>query len=115
MKNQSRERDLVTTRLKQLIADLFGPDLTASEGVADHARLAGNGLGLDPSEAFELALCIEEEFGIALCDRPGTDRVFQSVASLVGLILASLRVKEAARRERLAVRPNLTVALAAPA
>jgi hypothetical protein len=115
MKNQSLERDLVTARLEHLVTDLFRPDLIAPEGIAAQAGPVGAGLGLDPSEVFELALCIEEEFGVAVCDRPDTDWVFQSIASLAGLILAGPRIEEAAGRDLPAVHPNLTEGLAARA
>lgn len=82
-------QDLLPSQLKQLVAALFRPDLLEPEAIPDDAPLLGGSCGVDSADVLELALCIEEEFGVAICGRPELHPVFDSIASLAGFIVAS--------------------------
>ena len=88
MKHRSRDRNLLPARLKQLVVDLFRLDILEPAGIADDEPLIGGSLGLDSFDAVELAICIEEEFGIALCSRGASHSAFASIASLADFIHA---------------------------
>lgn len=89
MKNQSFGQDLLPVRLKQLVVDLFRLDILEPANITDDETLFGGSLGLDSFDAVELALCIEEEFGIAICGREMSHSAFASIASLADFIHAS--------------------------
>lgn len=50
--------------------------------IEDDAPLFGSGLGLDSLDALELAVAIEERFGVSVPDGEEGRRVFASVAAL---------------------------------
>lgn len=61
------------------------------EGVApadipDDGPLFGGGLGLDSVDALELAIHVEEEFGVKIPDDGRAREAFASVAALAGWI-----------------------------
>ena len=74
--------------LKSLIVDtLFLEDVTAEE-IETEAPLFGDGLGLDSIDSLEIAMVLEERFGVTLEDDPDANReIFFSVASLAKFVL----------------------------
>ena len=75
---RSRIRDLIVSRLKLDIA----PDT-----IANDAPLFGEGLGLDSIDALELAMGLEEKYGVIITDDPErNEAIFASVASLADLV-----------------------------
>ena len=84
--NHASKQDLLPSRLKHLVADLFRPDITEPDTISDRAPLIGGNLGLDSSDALELALCVEEEFGLALYSPEDSLRAFSSISSLAVFI-----------------------------
>ena len=88
VKTRSFGRDLLPARLKQLVVELFRLDILEPERIADDEPLIGGSLGLDSLDAVELAIGIEEEFGIALCSRGVSHSAFASIASLADFIHA---------------------------
>ena len=63
--------------------------VTATEIDTD-APLFGNGLGLDSIDALEIAMVLEERYGVTLDDDPEENqRVFQSVRSLSNFVVES--------------------------
>lgn len=81
------------SRLKQLIAELFRMDLLEPDKIADYAPLIGGSLGLDSLDLLELAFCVEESFGVALCHRDGSLRSFTSIAGLADFIDAQMQTR----------------------
>ena len=73
--------------IKQLIIDsLMLEDLTAAEIESD-APLFIEGLGLDSIDALELAMALEERFGVKVGEDPEENqRIFASVASLAAFV-----------------------------
>lgn len=81
------EIETICDELKKLIVDTLAlEDVTAAE-IETAAPLFGEGLGLDSIDALELAMVLEERYGVALDDDPdGNREIFQSVKSLATFI-----------------------------
>jgi len=69
--------------LKELIVDALAlEDITAAEIETD-APLFVEGLGLDSIDSLEIAMVLEERYGVTLDDDPDTNKkIFESVRSL---------------------------------
>lgn len=111
MKDHRREqdRDMLSLRLKHLVADMFRLDLLEPEEISDSESLTGGDFDLDSLDKFELAMGIEEEFGVAIDSQVETHRAFASISSLTGFIRARLHKCPA---RPLAPRPQSLVASA---
>jgi len=88
VKSHCLDPDQLRSRLKHLIAELFRLDLVDPDKIADNEALIGGSLGLDSLDALELAMCVEEEFGITITSRAESVCAFTSIASLAGYIQA---------------------------
>lgn len=72
--------------LKQLLIDeLDLKDFNVAE-IDDHAALFGEGLGLDSLDALQLAMAVEERYGIEVPEDERAKEVFASVAALADYI-----------------------------
>lgn len=73
--------------IKQLIIDaLMLEDITAGEIDSD-APLFIEGLGLDSIDALELAMALQDRFGVQIQDDPDENReIFASVKSLAAFV-----------------------------
>ncbi len=82
--------EVLHAELKELIVKtLVLEDVTAAEIDTD-APLFGDGLGLDSIDALEIAMVLEERYGVTLGDDPEENqRIFQSVRSLANFIIES--------------------------
>jgi acyl carrier protein len=85
---KDHDQDPLSSRLKRLVADLFRLDLSARDSLSDHEPLFGGRLGLDSLDAIELAMSVEEEFGITIHTREESLSAFTSIASLADFIEA---------------------------
>ena len=74
-------KDLIVRELK-----LEGKDPTTIE---DEAPLFGEGLGLDSLDALQLAMSIEEHFGVRIPEGEEARPIFRSVASLSEYVASS--------------------------
>jgi acyl carrier protein len=81
------------SQLKHLVADLFRLDLLEPDLIGDDEPLMGGRLGLDEHELTELALCIEEQFGLKFCPLEESRHAFASTAALAGFIHAAGKPK----------------------
>jgi acyl carrier protein len=113
VKNRSLDQDLLPSRLKQLVVDMFRLDILEPEKIADDEPLIGGSLGLDSFDAVELAICIEEAFGIVLCSRGASHSAFASIASLADFIHACAPTSRACPPSPAAARITRSV-LASP-
>jgi acyl carrier protein len=86
VKHRSLDRVRVVSQLKLIVADLFRIDLLVPEDIADDAPLAGGSPGLDSIDLVELALCVEEEFGIAIRGDGEARKAFSSISNLADFI-----------------------------
>ena len=79
--------------LKKLIVDTLALDEVTAGEIEDDAPLFVEGLGLDSIDALEIAMVLEEQYGVVLDDDPDKNReVFESVRSLAAFV-AEHRVK----------------------
>lgn len=111
--NHATKQDLLPSRLKHLVADLFRPEIADPETISDHAPLLGGDLGLDSLDAVDLAICIEEEFGLSLASGEDLFRPFTSISSLASFIRIQTQTNPA-RARRTATR-TFSRGLPAPA
>lgn len=74
------------TKLKDMIIEeLHLEDLSAGS-IDDDAPLFGEGLGLDSLDALQLAVAVEEHFGVRIKDESEGRSAFTSVTSLAEFI-----------------------------
>jgi acyl carrier protein len=84
------ERDSLYAELKKLIVETLALEDTAPEEIETDAPLFGEGLGLDSIDALEIAMVLEERYGVTLADDPeANQRVFESIQSLAAFIAES--------------------------
>lgn len=91
-------QDPLVSRLKRLIAKLFSLDIPEPDSISAHSPLIGGDLGLDSFDAVELAICIEEEFGLNLHGRDDSYRAFISISSMADFIRSHTQTDPAAQR-----------------
>jgi acyl carrier protein len=111
MKNHGLDQGTLLSRLKHLIADLFRIDIIEPDKIADDEPLVGGRLGLNHLDAFELAICIEERFGVRICSLEESHHAFASIASLADFIHAHVKTNRTRSRRQPAAqifRPVLT-------
>ena len=60
-----------------------------TDDIDDAAPLFGEGLGLDSLDALQLAMAIEERFGVAVPEGEGGRHVFASVDTIADFVLAA--------------------------
>ncbi len=77
-------RDIKALIVKEL--NLEGRDPSSIE---DEAPLFGEGLGLDSLDALQLAMSIEERFGVRIPEGDAARPIFRSVAALADHIASS--------------------------
>ena len=84
-------RSELETEIKQLIIDsLMLEDIQAAD-IDSEAPLFIEGLGLDSIDALELAMALEERFGVKIEDDPDENRrIFASVRSLAEFVSGQL-------------------------
>ncbi len=69
--------------LKELIVETLALEDIAPAEIETDAPLFVEGLGLDSIDSLEIAMVLEERYGVALDDDPDTNRkIFDSVRSL---------------------------------
>ena len=82
------DQDPLPSRLKHLIAAQFRLGLTDPDNIPDHEPLIGGRLGLDSLDALELAMSLEDHFGITINSQAESIRAFASIATLTEFIHA---------------------------
>jgi acyl carrier protein len=79
----------VRQKLKELmVAELHLEGKTPAD-IDDAAPLFGEGLGLDSLDALQLAMSVEERFGVKIPEGPEAKPIFASVNALVAHIVAA--------------------------
>jgi acyl carrier protein len=77
------EPEALHDELKKLIVDTLALEGVSAADIETDAPLFVEGLGLDSIDALELAMVLEERYGVTLDDDPDTNReVFTSVRTL---------------------------------
>ena len=81
----------VCDELKVLIVDTLALEDVTAEEIETDALLFGDGLDLDSIDALEIAMAIEEKYGVILGDDPDANqKIFMSVRTLAEFVLGSL-------------------------
>jgi acyl carrier protein len=74
--------------LKSLIVETLVLEDVTAEDIETDMALFGDGLGLDSIDSLEIAMVLEERYGVTLEDDPEKNReIFFSVASLAKFVL----------------------------
>jgi acyl carrier protein len=78
--------DQVRQKLKQLIITELNLEGHSPDQIEDAAPLFGEGLGLDSLDALQLAMAVEENFGVQLPEGDEARPIFASVDAMVAYI-----------------------------
>jgi acyl carrier protein len=73
-------------RVKELIVQELDLRDHAASDIDDRAPLFGEGLGLDSLDALQLAMAVEERFGVQIPEGDEAKSIFASVENLAGYI-----------------------------
>jgi acyl carrier protein len=95
VRNRRLDHDLLLLHLRNLVARILRLDVLDPDSIAADEPLMGSRLCLDSLDELELAICVEEEFGIPICGGKESPRVLTSIASLADLICAGARTSPA--------------------
>jgi len=80
------------SELKVLIVDTLALEDVTAEEIETDALLFGDGLDLDSIDALEIAMAIEEKYGVILGDDPDANqKIFMSVRTLAEFVSGSLQ------------------------
>ncbi len=84
------EHESLHAELKKLIVETLALEDTTPDEIETDAPLFGEGLGLDSIDALEIAMVLEERYGVTLDDDPeANQRIFESVRSLTAFVAES--------------------------
>ncbi|HLV22789.1 MAG TPA: phosphopantetheine-binding protein [Polyangiaceae bacterium] len=75
--------------IKRLLIEELDLKHLSAEDIADDAPLFGDGLGLDSLDALQLAMALEERFGVAIPAGDEARAIFASVASIAAHLEAA--------------------------
>ena len=78
----------VRQQLKELMVSELNLEGKTPEDIDDAAPLFGEGLRLDSLDALQLAMSVEERFGVKIPEGPEARPIFASVNALVAHIVA---------------------------
>ena len=81
------EINALHNELKSLIIEILVLEDVTAEDIETDAALFGDGLGLDSIDSLEIAMLLEERYGVTLGEDEDTNReIFFSVASLAKFV-----------------------------
>lgn len=81
--------DQLIADIKALIVEVLALEDIQPEEIETDAPLFIEGLGLDSIDALELAMGLEEKYGVIITDDPErNEKIFASVATLADLVTA---------------------------
>jgi acyl carrier protein len=82
-------REELSADIKALIVEVLALEDIRPEEIETDAPLFVEGLGLDSIDALELAMGLEERYGVIITDDPErNEKIFASVAALAELVAA---------------------------
>lgn len=84
------DRQTLEQQLKELIVQELDLRDKTAEQIDTSAPLFGEGLGLDSLDALQLAMAVEERFGVRLPEGDAARPVFASIAALAAHIEGAL-------------------------
>jgi acyl carrier protein len=74
------------SELKRLVVSELHLEGRDPEGIEDDAPLFGGGLGLDSLDALQLAMSIEETFGVRIPEGEEARPIFRSIRSIADYV-----------------------------
>jgi acyl carrier protein len=74
--------------VKELLIRALDLQGRTAADIDEEAPLFGEGLGLDSLDALQIAMAVEEEFGVAIPDGEEAKPLFRNVASLAAYVAA---------------------------
>jgi acyl carrier protein len=78
----------IELELKKLVVETLALEDVSPENIESMAPLFVEGLGLDSIDALELAMVLEERYGVQLGEDPDENReIFQSISSLADFVV----------------------------
>ena len=80
------DRDSLLPELKALIVQELDLRDRSPDDIGDDLQLFGEGLGLDSLDALQLAMAIEERFGVRIPEGDAARPIFASVRSLADYV-----------------------------
>ena len=80
--------DEVKNKLKQLLIEELNLEGKSPADIEDAAPLFGEGLGLDSLDALQLAMAIEERFGVQVPEGDEARAIFASVDAITAYIVS---------------------------
>lgn len=84
-----QNRDQLVADIKALIVEVLALEDIRPEEIETDAPLFIEGLGLDSIDALELAMGLEEKYGVLITDDPErNEKIFASVSALADLVAA---------------------------
>ena len=84
------EPESLHAELKKLVVEALALEDTKPDEIETDAPLFGEGLGLDSIDALEIAMVLEERYGVTLEGDPeANQRVFESIRSLAAFVVES--------------------------
>lgn len=83
--------DLLLTRVREIISDQFKIGIAEIIEIGTEGRFINGSLRLDSLDALELAMRVEEEFGVTIDCHEDFNRVFASIGNLTDFIRTRLR------------------------
>ena len=84
------EHESLHGELKKLLVKTLALEDTTPEEIETDAPLFGDGLGLDSIDALEIAMVLEERYGVTLNDDPeANQQTFESIRSLAAFVIES--------------------------
>lgn len=81
------DRETVKQRLKELMISELNLEGKRPADIEDAAPLFGEGLGLDSLDALQLAMAVEEHFGVQVPEGEAARPIFASVDALADYIV----------------------------
>jgi len=95
VKYRGLDQVLLLSQLKRFVAEMFRLDILVPDNISDDAPLNDGTFDLDSLDKLELAICIEEEFGVAVRSEEESRIAFNSIASLADFIHVQTRIGQA--------------------
>ena len=99
------EEGLVLSQLKSLVAEMFRQDILSPDDMEDDTALNGEIFDLDSFDRLELAICLEEAFGVSVRLEGQQPVVFASLNRLAAFIHQQVLAERRASPRLPIVRP----------
>lgn len=83
------DQQTLKSEIKEMIVESLNLEDTDPADIEDDQPLFGDGLELDSLDALQLAVAIEERFGVTITDENMGQQVFASVTAMAAFVASS--------------------------